>query len=208
MDDVTLRKVQLVQLEIAKEIKAICERNNIEFFLESGTLLGAVRHGGFIPWDDDLDLGMTRSNYNKFIECASKELDNKYFLQTVDTDENYPLAFCKIRKNNTIYMEKAHEHTSFHNGIFVDVFPYDNIPDDDKIFKKIKKRLKFAKRIMLMKCNSTPWTTYQGRRKIFAILGYLPIRVIAFFMSKQRIILCYSSTYNRIWEKTYEKRMA
>ena len=96
MDDAMLRNVQLVQLEIAKEVKRICEQNNISYFMDGGTLLGAVRHKGFIPWDDDLDFGFTRDNYEKFIATAKKNLSSEFFLQTWDSDREYGYAFAKI----------------------------------------------------------------------------------------------------------------
>ena len=74
MDNETLRKVQLAQLEIAKEIKRVCDENNIKYFLDSGTLLGAVLHKGFIPWDDDMDIGMLRDEYEKFLQIAPEKL--------------------------------------------------------------------------------------------------------------------------------------
>ena len=102
--DNQLRLCQLRQLSIAKEIQRICKKHKIIFFLNAGTLLGAVRHQGFIPWDDDLDVGMLRSEYDRFIDIASKELDEAYFLQTWDSDPKYPMPFAKIRLNGTKYI--------------------------------------------------------------------------------------------------------
>lgn len=131
-----IKDLQLVCLEIFKEIKEICDNHNIEYFMIGGTLLGAVRHKGFIPWDDDLDIGLKREDYNKFLEIAAKKLSDKYFLQTFDTDPNYPLAFAKVRKNNTFLEETHYENIDMHKGIFVDVFPLDKMPNN-KFFRKL-----------------------------------------------------------------------
>lgn len=127
LNEKMLRKVQLRQLEVLKEVDRICKKNNIQYFLVGGTLLGAVRHGGFIPWDDDLDIGMERKEYDKFIEICSSQLDKKYFLQTQETDDNYWLPFAKIKINNTIFEEKCTQQVEMHKGIYIDIFPYDNI---------------------------------------------------------------------------------
>ena len=110
-----LRNVQLVQLEIAKEVKRICEQNNISYFMDGGTLLGAVRHKGFIPWDDDIDVCMPPADYQKFIKIFKN--DNKYFLQTIETDKYFHTLFAKIRKNNTCMVETENTYMKIHKGI-------------------------------------------------------------------------------------------
>lgn len=130
-----LKLLRDIQIEILDEIVRICKKHNLRYFLSGGTLLGAVRHGGFIPWDDDLDIGMPRKDYEKFIFIAKKELNKKYYLQDIDTDKNYWQGFAKVRKNNTLFDEQSIENINTHKGIFVDVFPYDDSKKIDFIFK-------------------------------------------------------------------------
>ena len=128
----SLREAQFMMLEILEEVHRICEENEIEYFLIDGTLLGAVRHGGFIPWDDDLDIGMTRENYNKFKKVAKEELNHSFFLQSVETDKEYKLYHIplKVRKNDTLFEEFGEENEPYHRGIYIDVFPYDKLSDN------------------------------------------------------------------------------
>ncbi|WP_300386582.1 LicD family protein, partial [Clostridium sp.] len=101
MKKATIREAQIRMLDILKEIDRICRKYQIEYWLESGTLLGAVRHGGFIPWDDDLDIGMMRSDYIKFINVVNDEILDQYICQTPKTDKLTESAFIKIRDLNS-----------------------------------------------------------------------------------------------------------
>lgn len=123
-----MTNVQQIELEILKKIDEVCKKHNINYWLDSGTLLGAVRHQGFIPWDDDIDIGMLREDYEKFLKVAQKDLGDDYFLQTRSTDKNYPLVFAKVRKNNTAFVEWAFRGIDMHHGIYVDIFVFDTLP--------------------------------------------------------------------------------
>lgn len=129
-----LRKLQLTQLEILKMIDGFCRENNIKYSLYAGTLLGAVRHKGFIPWDDDLDICMSRKEYDRFIRkwlhCGPKG----YLLQNKETDPQFTQSFTKIRKDYTTFLQNVDGNRKYHTGIFVDVFPIDRMPNDG--FKK------------------------------------------------------------------------
>ena len=135
-----LKKLHEVQVEILDEIDKICKENNIPYFLVGGTMLGAVRHKGFSPWDDDVDIGMLREDYDRFKKLClnSNILNEKYFLHCLDTDENYWLPFMKVRKNNTTFGEKFIKNLDTHKGVFVDIFPYDNVKYEKNFFQKIR----------------------------------------------------------------------
>ncbi|MGN0316885.1 MAG: phosphorylcholine transferase LicD [Lachnospira sp.] len=119
----SLKIAQKNELIILKEIQRICEKHNIQFILSSGTLLGAVRHNGFIPWDDDIDIEMPYDQYKKFLKICKTELDDKFFLQTFETDPNYFNSFAKIRMNNTTFVPWDGANHHIHQGFWVDVFP-------------------------------------------------------------------------------------
>lgn len=131
-----IRSLQMVCLEILKEINRVCEKHKILYWLEGGSMLGAVRHHGFIPWDDDLDIAMFREDYNRFLKIAPQELKSDYFLQTEKTDPDYPLFFAKVRKNNTFLDEKQLSQFQIHKGIFVDIFPVDRMPMTESQIKR------------------------------------------------------------------------
>lgn len=136
------RHLKEIELEILWEVDRICRENGISYFLDSGTMLGAARHGGFIPWDDDIDLGMIRDDYERFCAIAQGQLGDGYFLQTPMTDPQSPYGFAKVRKEGTVFIENA-SIQSRHRGIWVDIFPYDAVRYDqanlDAKFKRYRR---------------------------------------------------------------------
>lgn len=121
----TLRKAQLIMLDMLVEFDAICKKHQLQYWLDSGTLLGAVRHQGFIPWDDDIDLSMPLEDYNKFLEIAQSELSNEIFLQNVKTDPDFKFDYTKLRSNRASIVEfhEKDRQVNYHQGVFVDIFP-------------------------------------------------------------------------------------
>ena len=139
-----LEQLKQCELEILKHFIRVCEKLKLKYYLMGGTLLGAVRHQGFIPWDDDIDVGMSREDYEIFVNQAQELLPQKYFVQTHLSDPNYPLNFAKIRNSETTFWETAVRDLDMNHGVFIDVFPLDVYPDD----KDKQKTLEIKKRFL------------------------------------------------------------
>ena len=131
IDPKELRKVQLIMLEMLVEFDAICQKHKLQYWLDSGTLLGAVRHQGFIPWDDDIDLSMPVEDYRKFKTIAENELSENIFFQTSETDKNFKFDYIKLRSNKASIVEfhEKDKDIEYHQGVFVDIFPMLTIPN-------------------------------------------------------------------------------
>lgn len=125
-----LKTLQAIELEMLLEVDRICQQYDIKYSLDGGTLLGAVRHKGFIPWDDDVDVIMLREEYQKFRSVCQTELDTeRFFLQDYQSDAGYRWGYAKMRRNHTEFVRYGQEHLKQHNGIFLDIFVVDNVPD-------------------------------------------------------------------------------
>ncbi len=128
--DDELHNLQRIELEMLIEIDRICRKYDIKYSIDGGTLLGAARHKGFIPWDDDADVVILRHEYAKFKRACRKELDkDRFFLQDYKTDPEYRWGWAKMRRNGTSYIRAGQENQKYHDGIFLDIFVVDNVPD-------------------------------------------------------------------------------
>lgn len=131
IDNATLRRLQLIQLEMLIEVDRICKICGIHYNIIAGTLLGAVRHGGYIPWDDDADIALLRPEYEKFRKACEKELDKeRFYFQDHRNTPGYRWGYGKLRRKNTLFLREFQEHMPYEQGVFIDIFPLDHVPDD------------------------------------------------------------------------------
>lgn len=139
MQPLTIDEMKLIELDIASEIDRVCRKLGITYYLAYGTLLGAVRHGGFIPWDDDMDLIMMRDDYERFLrEYAANASTPSYKLVSY-RDGSSPAAFAKV-VDTTTYVEERYSRECYGSGVWVDIFPYDAVdPQDHAMFSKVKR---------------------------------------------------------------------
>jgi len=157
MKDVIQHRLHGVQLGLALEVDRICHKHGLKYCLVAGSLLGAVRHGGFIPWDDDIDIGMLREDYDVFIRVAQSELEGRCFLQTWDTDPAYALPLAKLRQNGTKFVEQNSSRVNLHDGIFIDIFPLDNVPAGAIAQKWHAAAAYVLRRVLLVKSGYELW---------------------------------------------------
>ena len=172
------------------EIIRVCEILDIPYFIQGGSAIGALFHKGIIPWDDDIDVGMTRNDYERFLREAPAHLSSDYLLEWFDTEANTPFYFAKVKCNNTLFVEEIWRHMDIHHGIFVDIFPYDRIPDNPLLEKFHRFEAKFwincfmAKEVWLWR--------HCGKCEIDKPLpkswiGCAAIRAVVSVMSRKRI---------------------
>lgn len=189
--DRQLRELQLSELDILLEFRRICQKHDLNYFLTAGTLLGAVRHKGFIPWDDDIDVMMPRQDFDKLARICQTELGENYFFQDETSDPNYPFYFAKIRKNNTQVIEPALAEISMHHGQYIDIFPLDRCPSNKYV------AIIFFKAMELLGCaimaHVNPRFTCGYKKKImkvaFRIIKTFSVKKIRFFRDGLRKIV-------------------
>lgn len=185
------RILQRAELEILKEFARICEKHHLRYYITAGTLLGAVRHQGFIPWDDDIDVAMPRADFDKLAGVCRKSLSRDYFYQDWQTERNYPMYFVKIRKNNTVVCEAEFVGVEMHQGIYIDIFPLDKCPKNElsgKIFFKSVEVLTCAIRGKVSKNFVCGYTKFYAR-VLYNFLKCLPKCWLVKFREVIRIVV-------------------
>lgn len=164
----TLRALQQCELEILKLFDKICEENGLHYFAIYGTLLGAVRHKGIIPWDDDIDIGIPREDYTKFCELMKDHCPEGYEFLNGEINPNYPFMTARLMKNGTEFRMLSMKNCKCNLGVFLDIFPFDNLPDDDEERNKMFKKCWFWEKINVLRNTPFPNINYRGVKRALA----------------------------------------
>lgn len=171
MDTSTI--VRNAQMDLLIELDRICRKQGISYFLTYGTLLGAIRHNGFIPWDDDLDVGMRWDHLEAFCKACETELDAEYFLHSYATDPRSPHPFYKLKIRNTHYPEKLAEKSGMNDGIYIDIFPYDSVPQGKFAQKRQKLETYLLYKILLLRCDFDLAGQSKVKKVLYGTLKFL-----------------------------------
>lgn len=161
-DAKTLQKLKKMELELLRDFQDLCERHGLEYFAGGGTAIGAVRHQGFIPWDDDIDVNLYRDDYEKFLKYAKEEYSDKYEIMNAETSNLYPLMSTRWMKKGTKFKEECFKDLDLNLGVFLDVYCFDNVPDDDKKMRRQGKRVWFLNKLMILKAVKKPVLYFSG----------------------------------------------
>lgn len=164
-----MKKVWAVELDLLAEFDRVCKKHGIKYIASGGTMLGAARHKGFIPWDDDVDLMMMRDEYEKLCEIAPTEFKHPYFFQTEDTDPGFMRYFARLRNSETTGIQafEAGYNYKYNQGIFIDIFPMDAVIDDKKLFERQYQDMIAIKKKIFKACcwgHHLPYTNTIGYR--------------------------------------------
>ncbi len=173
-----LKQLQTIQKELIAEVDRICKKCDIHYCMVGGTMLGAVRHHGYIPWDDDADIGFLRTEYEKFRQACKTELNQeKFYIQDLRDTEGYRWGYGKLRRKDTEFIRLNQEFMPYNQGVFIDLMPFDNVPDNF-----ILKRIHFIKCFIFRKIF---WSQVGAKveknkltRIVYKILCKLPFKVI------------------------------
>lgn len=175
-----LKKVQQHELAILKDFIKVCEENNLSYFGFCGTGIGALRHGGFIPWDDDIDVALLREDYEKLLQIFKRDYSDKYIIVNAEEFSGYPLMTTRITLKDSLFVEHALKKIKCPLGIFLDVYAFDNAPVDEKAFKKQGKIAWLLSKLLILKHVPFPVLPIRG---IKAKLAHCVTAMVWFFLN-------------------------
>ena len=183
-DETLLRQHQSVLYELLQVFDSVCKKHDISYMLFAGSALGAVRHNGFIPWDDDLDVVMLRPEYEHFMEVAEKELNHEFYFLQKEFSEHWPMFFSKLRKNNTTCLERyVPKNRLMHQGVYIDIFPCDSLADN----KAVRKLQFYASKAVIAKSlyRRGYLTNSIGKKLFMSVCNLSPGKLLRKFVQRQ-----------------------
>ena len=174
LDKETLRRLQLIELELLQEVDRICRMCGIRYHIIAGTMLGAVQHGGFIPWDDDADVAMLREEYERFREaCATKLDSSRFYFQDHVYTPGYRWGYGKLRRKDTLFLREHQEQMPYEQGVFIDVFPLDAVPDSQFLRTVVNVECFCVRKILWSRIGKVA-DRRPGKRRIYRLLDRVP----------------------------------
>lgn len=180
---ISIEEMKNLQVTMLGEIDAFCKVNNLQYFLFAGTLIGAVRHHGYIPWDDDLDICMKRKDYDFFFRNFNKNREDSYRAICFENDPEYYLASGKVIDDRTVLIENT--QSDYQIGVYIDVFPMDKVPGDERQFKMMNRQIGLYRNMLLLKNVTIQKGRSVAKNTVLAISKVLLKAVPRLFILKQ-----------------------
>ncbi|MEG2123269.1 MAG: LicD family protein [Clostridium sp.] len=204
-----LLELQQEILSILDDFLAICQENNLEYFGIAGTGIGAIRHKGFIPWDDDIDIAMPRKDFERFLKLVTQQMGDKYLVLNAKTNKNYPLMTTRLVKKGTVFVEEVMKDVDCPFGIFLDLYVLDNVSDNPFMYQFQSWSAWFFSKLMILRCIPKPTLAQNGLKAqiIWAICGGVN-RMMKLCRISPEWLRCRCEAACRHYEKKQTKRMA
>lgn len=193
--EISLEELKKIQIEILDDVHSFCEQKGLTYFLSSGTLIGAIRHKGYIPWDDDIDIYMPRKDYDAFAESYNHYAEG-YRMVTLSTDDQCSIAYGKVEKTGTRIVENVDNPMRI--GVNIDVFPLDGVPDDEKHRKRYFNRLQRLRYALVLKDVSVNWKSRSFVKNMTLVIG----KILLAGRSLRDITMQFDRMIDRTLDKT------
>lgn len=193
-----MNELQKVEFDLLKNFIEVCQKLNLNYYLVCGSALGAVKYGGFIPWDDDMDVALCRKDYEIFCENAQELLPKDVFLQTYKTDNKYPNIFAKLRNSNTTYIEKSCKNISMNQGVYIDIFPLDGYPKNAAKQNRLERKKLFYKLEVSSVFETDCSLKVKLLRKFFRVIG-VHRNTARILYKYEKMISSYSTEFSDVW---------